>query len=218
MEQFQERLEGEPSEDPLWTSPNTEENISDSDVAEKHFGEEPPNLEEYMQTEDYIQEFFPSEQSENNSSDIESEEIYSSDIESEEIYISPVDLSTDTSDISDIDTSDTESSSSNSNGEDAEDAEERRQNERYRRRIINNITQWMAAVYQEKLEEELIYVQNNSDNIDWTDDRFIAFRLLCRTQIQETIQQLEEGSILCLLSLKKIQRNNKKPNSKLQQT
>ena len=199
MEQFQERLEGEPSEDPLWTSPNAEENISDSDVAEKHFGEEPPNLEEYMQTEDYIQEFFPSEQSENNSSDIESEEIYSSDIESEEIYISPVDLSTDTSDISDIDTSDTsdtESSSSDSNGE---DAEERRQNERHRRRIVNTITQWMAAVYQEKLEEEVYYVQN-CDSIDWTDVRFTAFRLLCRTQIEETIQQLEEGSILFPLS------------------
>ena len=144
MEQFQQQLQGEPSEDPLWTSPTESEHISDSDVAEQHFGEEPPNLEEYMQTEEYIQECFPldqseqSEQSENNSSDRDTDEIYSSD-ESEEMYMSPVDLSTDPLDISDIsDTSDTES---DSNEEDPEDAEERRQNERHRRRIVNTITQ-----------------------------------------------------------------------------
>ena len=203
MEQFQEQLQGEPSEDPLWTSPTESENISDSDVAEQHFGEEPPNLEEYMQTEEYIQECFPleqseqSEQSENNSSDIDTDEIYSSD-ESVEMYMSEVDLSTEPSDISDG--SDAESDSNEEDPENEEDEEERRQNERHRRRIFNIITQWMAAIYQERLEEEVIYVKNNSGNIDWTDDRFIAFRLLCRTQIEETIQQLEEGSILCPLS------------------
>ena len=62
------------------------------------------------------------------------------------------------------------------------------------------ITKWMSAIYEERLEEEAIYVKNNSDNIDWTDDRFLTFRLLCRNQIRDTIQQLEEGSILCPLS------------------
>ena len=57
----------------------------------------------------------------------------------------------------------------------------------------------MKTVYQEKLEEEL-YIVQNSDKLDWTDTRFTAFRVLCREQIEETIEMLDEGSILFPLS------------------
>ena len=117
MEQFQQELQGEPSEDPLWTSPTESEHISDSDLAEQHFGQEPPNLEEYMQTEDFIQECFPlaeeSEQSEHSSSDTDTDdsvEMYIS--EGGEIYMSEVDLTTESSDMSD--------ESDESDGSDAE--------------------------------------------------------------------------------------------------
>ena len=63
MEQNQEILEAEPSSDPLWISPNIEDNVSNTDVAQKHCGEEPPNMEEFFQTEEHIQEFFQSETS-----------------------------------------------------------------------------------------------------------------------------------------------------------
>ena len=58
MEQYQERLEEEPSTDPLWTSPNIEENISDTDVAQKHCGEEPPYIEEFCKQKTTFKNFF----------------------------------------------------------------------------------------------------------------------------------------------------------------
>ena len=74
MENKHELLEAIQTSDPLWISPDIESNVSKTDLAQEHCGPEPTNMEEFLQTEEHIQEFFQSETSEsNNNSYIESD-------------------------------------------------------------------------------------------------------------------------------------------------
>ena len=46
-------------------------------------------------------------------------------------------------------------------------------------------------------------LRNCDGLIDWTHARFEAFKLLCRQEIEDTRQQLREGSILVPISKEK---------------
>ena len=193
MEHNQEKLEAIQTSDPLWISPDIESNISNTNLAEEHYGQEPPNMEEFFSNRGHIQEFFQSENSEsNNNSDIES------DMSDGEIYMSPVNLSSDTES---NDGSNSSSSNMDSDTSDEVDVvvEDDQEDERHRRQMVDTITAWLKAVYQQKLEEEICIIQN-CDKLDWTDTRFTASQLLCREEINETLQMLDEGSILFPLS------------------
>ena len=61
----------------------------------------------------------------------------------------------------------------------------------------------MQHIYLVKLEEEIIMLRNCDGLIDWTHARFEAFKLLCQQEIEDTRQQLREGSILVPISKEK---------------
>ena len=133
-----------------------------------------------------------SENSENSSEDSENSSEY---ISSEsEIYMSPVNLSSDDMDSDISDSYDMDSDTSDSDEDDVVDDEEE-----HRKRVLDLMTAWMKHVYQGKLEEEILLIRN-CDVLEWTHTRFTAFKVLCREEINETIEMLNEGSLLVPLS------------------
>ena len=112
--------------------------------------------------------------------------------------VSSDEMTTDEEDTeSDVSTEDS-SSDDDSSEEEESDAEER-----YRNRVLDLILQWMQHIYLTKLEEEIIMLRNCDGLIDWTHARFEAFKLLCQQEIEDTRQQLREGSILVPISKEK---------------
>ena len=95
------------------------------------------------------------------------------------------DTDTESDDVSSDDVSTEDSSSEESDAE-----------ARHRSRMIDLMLEWMGYIYATKIEEELIYLRNCDGNIDWTHSRFGAFKLLCQEEIEDTRQQILEGSIL----------------------
>ena len=104
------------------------------------------------------------------------------------------------SDENDSDESDSNEDDSDEDDSNEDDSDGERQ---HRKRVLDIILAWMQHIYQEKLEEEIIVLRNCDGLIEWTHARFEAFRLLCREQINETIEQLNEGSILVPISKEK---------------
>ena len=154
------------------------------------------NIQEKLEEEicidplDFLSLSWNSENSENSSENSENSSEY---ISSEsEIYMSPVNLSSDDMDSGTSDSYDMDSDTSNEDDVVVEEDENRNQ-------ILDAITDWMKTVYQQKLEEEIVIIRN-CDKLDWTDTRFTTFRLLCREEINETIEMINEGSILAPLS------------------
>ena len=161
--------------------------IPNHDKIEKQLEEEKNGINPL----DYLQLCWKSDNSENSDEDSESEMG----------YMSPINLS---SDDMNIDTSDSDESGSDEDNSDDDSNEDDSDGERqHSKRVLDLILAWMQHIYQEKLEEEIIVLRNCDGLIEWTHARFKAFRLLCREQINETIEQLNEGSILVPISKEK---------------
>ena len=228
MENFQRELrrimEDGTIQDPLWTltpASVASEELPEGDVATVHLGEEPMNIEIFSQTNNLLAEHFPVQQEDEGSTtedegsttssvyvETDSGEIsYLSDPES---YLSDPELNSEDEQIemeneqraaenpeyyyqsNDLDDSD-------DNQTNEENAEIRAQR-RHEIRIFSAIESWMEAQFIMRLEQEMNHIKDNPRNIVWTNDRLLIFKILCKTDIQETLQQLREGSILCPIS------------------
>ena len=107
-------------------------------------------------------------------------------------YVTPPPVTTTDKEDTDTESDDVSTEDSSSEESDAE--------ARHRSRMIDLMLEWMGYIYATKIEEELIYLRNCDGNIDWTHSRFGAFKLLCQEEIEDTRQQILEGSILIPIS------------------
>ena len=217
MENFQRQLrrasEDPTAQDPLWDLTPASEDLPEGDVATFHLGEEPMNLEIYSQTNNFLAEYFPEEEEENHSSLSEDEDsITSSDVyvetdSGETTYMSDPELNSEDELIAAEDeliaAEDQEYDQRNdlddSQADEVENAEIRAER-RHGIRLFSAIESWMEAQFIMRLEEEMNHIKDNPGNITWTDDRLLIFKIICKNDIRETLQQLREGSILCPLS------------------
>ena len=122
------------------------------------------------------------------------------------INLSSDDMNNDTSDSYNMNSDEDDSDESDSDEDDSDDDSDEDDSDgerQHRKRVLDLILAWMQHIYQEKLEEEIIVLRNCDGHIEWTHARFKAFRLLCREQINESIEQLNEGSILVPISKEK---------------
>ena len=229
MENFQRELrramEDATAQDPLWDltpASAASEELPEGDVATVHLGEEPMNIEIFSQTNNLLAEHFPVEQEENHISSSEDEESITSDVYVEtdsgeisylsdpESYLSDPELNSEDEQIemeneqraaenpeyyyqsNDLDDSD--------NNQTNEENAEIRAQRRHGIRVFSAIESWMEAQFIMRLEQEMNHIKDNPRNIVWTNERLLIFKILCKTDIQDTIQQLREGSILCPIS------------------
>ena len=206
------------------------EELPEGDVATVHLGEEPMNIEIFSQTNNLLAEHFPVQQEDEGSttededvqqedegSTTEDEDVYVetdsgeiSYLSDPESYLSDPELNSEDEQIemeneqraaenpeyyyqsNDLDDSD-------DNQTNEENAEIRAQR-RHGIRVFSAIESWMEAQFIMRLEQEMNHIKDNPRNIVWTNERLLIFKILCKTDIQETIQQLREGSILCPIS------------------
>ena len=225
MENFQRELrrimEDGTIQDPLWTltpASVASEELPEGDVATVHLGEEPMNIEIFSQTNNLLAEHFPVQQEDEGSTtedegsttssvyvETDSGEIsYLSDPES---YLSDPELNSEDELIAAEDeqmaAEDQEYYQRNdlddSQADEVENAEIRAER-RHGIRLFSAIESWMEAQFIMRLEEEMNHIKDNPGNITWTDDRLLIFKIICKNDIRETLQQLREGSILCPLS------------------
>ena len=204
MEGFQRQLrlatEDPAAEDPLWTLTPASEDPPDEDMAQHHLGEEPANLQVYIQTAGFLDEYYPAQESSSSSDDqqsVDSDDYIATD-SSDTIYMSDVDMSESDPELSSED-------GQEDGQEDERESAEIRAERRHGRRLFAAIESWMEAQYIQRLEEEANHIKNNPRNITWTDDRLFIFKLICKNDIRDTLQQLREGSILCPLSQTKLE-------------
>ena len=223
MENFQRELrrimEDGTIQDPLWTltpASVASEELPEGDVATVHLGEEPMNIEIFSQTNNLLAEHFPVQQ-EDEGSTTEDEDVYVetdsgeiSYLSDPESYLSDPELNSEDEQIemeneqraaenpeyyyqsNDLDDSD-------DNQTNEENAEIRAQR-RHGIRVFSAIESWMEAQFIMRLEQEMNHIKDNPRNIIWTNDRLLIFKILCKNDIRETLQQLREGSILCPIS------------------
>ena len=206
-------------QDPLWTltpASVASEELPEGDVATVHLGEEPMNIEIFSQTNNLLAEHFPVQQ-EDEGSTTEDEDVYVetdsgeiSYLSDPESYLSDPELNSEDEQIemeneqraaenpeyyyqsNDLDDSD-------DNQTNEENAEIRAQR-RHGIRVFSAIESWMEAQFIMRLEQEMNHIKDNPRNIIWTNDRLLIFKILCKNDIRETLQQLREGSILCPIS------------------
>ena len=217
-------------QDPLWTltpASVASEELPEGDVATVHLGEEPMNIEIFSQTNNLLAEHFPVQQ-EDEGSTTEDEDVQQEDegstTEDEDVYVE-----TDSGEISYLSDPESYLSDPELNSEDelieaedeqiaAEDQEYYQRNDlddsqadevenaeiraerRHGIRLFSAIESWMEAQFIMRLEQEMNHIKDNPGNIIWTDDRLLIFKIICKNDIRETLQQLREGSILCPLS------------------
>ena len=217
MENFQRELrramEDATAQDPLWDLTPASEDLPEGDVATFHLGEEPMNMEIYSQTNNFLAEYFPVEEEENHISLSEDEDsITSSDVyvetdSGETTYMSDPELNSEDELIEaedeQIAAEDQEYYQRNDlddNQANEEENAEIRAQRRHGIRLFSAIESWMEAQFIMRLEQEMNHIKDNPGNIIWTDDRLLIFKIICKNDIRETLQQLREGSILCPLS------------------
>ena len=148
-------------------------------------------------------------------SDSDDYEMSTSETSNETIYLSDVDLSSEDDGIVasgsipgvDQDEINQQNEINQDESDEEEEEEERRQQRRearaqirHRRRVCQAIHDWMEIIYVSRLEEEATYIKNHPKNINWSDQRLLTFRMLCKDDISNTQRQLQEGDILCPLS------------------
>ena len=224
MENFQRQLrramEDATAQDPLWDLTPASEDLPEGDVATFHLGEEPMNIEIFSQTNNLLAEHFPVEQEENHISSSEDEESITSDVYVEtdsgeisylsdpESYLSDPELN---SEDEQIEMENEQRAAENpeyyyqsndldDNQTNEEENVEIRAQRRHGIRVFSAIESWMEAQFIMRLEQEMNHIKDNPRNIIWTNDRLLIFKILCKNDIRETLQQLREGSILCPIS------------------
>ena len=213
MEGFQRQLrlasEDPAAEDPLWTLTPASEDLPDEDLAQLHLGEEPMNLQIYNQTNGFLNEYFPEQENNSSSSDeqsVDSSDVYIETDSSDTTYMSDVDMSESDTELTSEDGQENGQEDDQEDGQaDERESAEIRAERRHGRRLFAAIESWMEAQYIQRLEEETNHIKNNPRNITWTDDRLFIFKLICKNDIRDTLQQLREGSILCPLSQTKLE-------------